>query len=164
MQAPSGASIAGGRRRPVLFAAAFGLAASPFVSRPPALSPSHVGPAGIPPGYEAVALGQIRVTNYTHHETGSRVTSSGYVLKDSDAGRVCAVSRDWWRGLVKPGDLVWVDGYAEPCVALDTMAVFNRKGLRQTRWIDVYKTDRQKALDFGIRRSTAYLLRPSPPR
>lgn len=124
------------------------------------LSTSSVRPAGLPERFEAVPLGQIRVTHYTHHECGSRVTASGHVLKDSDEGRVCAVSRDWWRGLVKPGDLIWIEGHARPCVALDTMALANRNGFPQRRWVDIYFTDRQKALDFGIQRATAYLLRP----
>ena len=140
---------------PVLLAAALLL--------PRLVSPSCVRPSGLSEAVEAIPLGQIRVTKYTHIETGSRVTSSGYVLKDEDEGKVCAVSRDWWRGLIKPGDRVWVSGFAEPCVALDTMALRNRKGFKQTRWIDIYITDRQAGLDFGIRRATAYLQRSRRP-
>lgn len=131
-------------------------AAAPLASSSKRDSPSL---PSFPAGYDVVPLGRVRVTNYTHHECGSRVTSSGHVLKDSDAGRVCAVSRDWWRSKVKPGDLIWVVGYAEPCVALDTMALANRNGFPQRQWIDIYRTDRKKALDFGIRRSAAYLLK-----
>jgi 3D (Asp-Asp-Asp) domain-containing protein len=131
-----------------------------FLGLAPALSTSSVKPEGLPSGFEAVPLGQIRVTKYTHVETGSRQTSSGYVLTDNDRGRVCAISRDWWRKRIKPGDLVWIEGHAQPCVALDTMALTNRKGLPQTRWVDIYITDRQEGLDFGIQRATAYLLRP----
>lgn len=61
---------------------------------------------------------------------------------------------------MKPGDLLWVPGHAEPCRALDSMADANRKGFPQRRWLDIYHTDRRKALDFGIRRAQAYLLRP----
>lgn len=123
------------------------------------VSTSSVRPAGLPARYEASPLGQVRVTHYTHHETGSRTTASGHILTDADAGRVCAISRDWWRGRVKPGDLIWIEGHARPCVAWDTMAFRNRKGLRQTHWVDIYVTDRREALDFGIRRATAYLVR-----
>ena len=125
------------------------------------VSTAMVRPAGLPKGYEAVPLGQIRVTHYTHHETASRLTSSGYVLKDGDEGRVCAISRDWWRKTVKPGDLVWIEGHAQPCRALDTMALRNSKGFAQKRWIDIYYRDRQQAYDFGIHHATAYLLRPA---
>jgi 3D (Asp-Asp-Asp) domain-containing protein len=117
-------------------------------------------PRGLPADWEAKPLGWVRVTRYTHVETHSRLTSSGYVLKDSDENRVCAVSRDWWRSRVKPGDLVWVEGVVQPCVALDTMALTNSKGLAQTRWIDVYTLDPGRALDFGIRHANAYLVRP----
>lgn len=110
--------------------------------------------------YKPVALGRVRVTHYTHHECRSRLTSSGYVLKDSDEGRVCAIGRDWWRKRIKPGDLVYIPGYAEPCVALDTMALRNPKGLPQTHWVDIYFTDRRKAYDFGIQHAQAYLLTP----
>lgn len=122
------------------------------------LSPAGLELPGLPAGWTAVPLGTVRVTHYTHHECGSRLTASGYVLKDEDAGRVCAVSRDWWRGRVRPGDLLWIPGHAEPCRALDSMAAANRKGFPQRRWLDIYHTDRQKALDFGIRRADAYLL------
>lgn len=110
--------------------------------------------------YKPVPLGRVRVTHYTHHECGSRLTASGYVLKNSDAGRVCAVSRDWWRKRIKPGDLIYLPRYGQTCAALDTMALRNPRGLRQTHWIDVYYTDRQKALDFGIQHAQAFLLRP----
>ncbi len=125
------------------------------------VSTAMIQPAGMPRGYEAVPLGQIRVTHYTHHETGSRLTSSGYLLHDSDEGRVCAISRDWWRKSIKAGDLVFIEGQPQPCVARDTMALRNRKGLAQKRWVDVYYTDRQTAYDYGIHHATAYLLRPS---
>jgi hypothetical protein len=128
------------------------------------LSTSSVKPAGLPDGYEAELLGEVRVTHYTHHETGSRLTSSGYVLTDGDAGRVCAISRDWWRTRVKDGDLIWIPGHVEPCRALDTMALRNSKGFRQRHWIDVYHTDRQASLDFGIQRAPAYLLRAAKAR
>ena len=134
-------------------AAAFWAAVQP-------VSTAVVQPKGMPRGYEAVPLGQIRVTHYTHHETGSRLTASGYRLKDSDEGRVCAISRDWWRKRIKPGDLVWIAGQPHPCVARDTMALRNRKGLRQRRWVDVYYTNRRAAYDYGIHHATAYLLRP----
>lgn len=124
------------------------------------VSTSVVRPPGLSERFEAVPLGQVRVTHYTHHECRSRLTSSGYVLKDSDAGKVCAVSRDWWRRRVKPGDLIWVQGFAQPCRAMDTMARANRKGFPQRRWIDVYVTDQKAALDFGIQRATAYVIRP----
>ncbi len=110
--------------------------------------------------YRPVPLGVVRVTHYTHHECHSRLTSSGYVLKDSDEGRVCAIGRDWWRGRIKPGALVYIPDYSTVCVALDTMALRNRKGLPQTHWVDVYYTDREKALDFGIQHAEAYLLTP----
>ena len=76
------------------------------------LSTSEVRPAGLSEEFEAVPLGQIRVTHYTHKECASRITSSGYSLKDEDSGRVCAISRDWWRSKVKPGDLGWIEGHA----------------------------------------------------
>ena len=121
---------------------------------------SEVRPAGLSEEFEALFLGQIRVTHYTHKECASRITSSGYSLKDEDSGRVCAISRDWWRSKIKPGDLVWIEGHAQPCVALDTMALTNRKGFPQRRWVDIYSgPDRQTALDFGIKRATAYLIK-----
>lgn len=135
------------------------LAAALSLAGPGPLSTSVIRPVGLPDGYEAVPLGMVRVTHYTHVECGSRVTSSGYVLKDSDEGRVCAISRDWWRSRVKPGDLVWIVGHAQPCLALDTMALRNSKGFAQKRWVDIYYTDRQTALDFGIKKAPAYLLR-----
>lgn len=125
------------------------------------VSTANLRPKGLSAAYEAIPLGEIRVTKYTHIETHSRLTSSGHILTDADEGKVCAISRDWWRKTVKPGDLIWISGYAQPCKALDTMALRNPKGLRQLRWVDIYITDRQKGLDFGIRRSTAYLLRPT---
>ena len=141
------------RTKRLLVVAALWLAVQP-------VSTAMVRPAGLPARYEAVPLGQIRVTHYTHHETASRLTSSGYLLKDSDEGQVCAISRDWWRKTVKPGDLIWIEGHATPCRALDTMALRNSKGLAQRRWVDIYHVDRQKAYDFGIQHATAYLLRP----
>ena len=108
--------------------------------------------------FQWIPLGTVRVTQYTHIECHGRLTSSGYVLKNEDENRVCAIGRDWWRKKIHPGDLVWVDGYAEPCVALDTMALKNRKGLPQTRWIDIYVTDPVKGLNFGIRHAKAYHL------
>ena len=122
------------------------------------VSTAGVAPAGVPAGYEALPLGQVRVTHYTHHECHSRLTASGYVLKNADAGRVCAISRDWWRGRVKSGDLVLIEGQGT-CVARDSMADANRNGFAQRRWVDVYYTNRQKALDFGIQRATAYVLK-----
>lgn len=124
------------------------------------LGTSVVRPIGLPEHWEAEPLGWVRVTQYTHVETHSRDTSSGYALKDNDEGLVCAISRDWWRSRVKPGDLVWVAGFAQPCVALDTMARRNSKGFAQTRWIDIYVNDRARGLEFGIRSSSAYLIRP----
>lgn len=111
-----------------------------------------------------ISLGTVRVTQYTHVECHGRLTSSGYVLKNEDENRVCAVSRDLWHKKIHPGDLVWVDDYAEPCVALDTMALRNHKGFPQTHWIDIYVTDPAKGLDFGIRHAQAfYLPRQSRP-
>jgi 3D (Asp-Asp-Asp) domain-containing protein len=124
------------------------------------VSTAVVRPHGLPKGYDAEPLGTVRVTHYTHHECGQRLTASGYTLKDEDEGRVCAVSRDWWRGRVKNGALIWIEGHSQPCVAKDSMADANRKGFKQRRWFDIYHTDRQKALDFGIQKRTAYLLRP----
>lgn len=122
------------------------------------VSTSTIRPPGLGSGYEAIPLGRVRVTKYTHHE-GGPITATGHRLKPEDEGKLCAVSRDWWKSVVKPGDQVWVVGHAQPCVALDTMAIKNRKGLRQRRWVDIYITDRRKGLDFGIQRSTAYLIR-----
>jgi len=135
------------------------LAVSLLLSRPLPLMTTALAPAGLPDGFEAVPLGWVRVTNYTHVESRSRVSSSGYVLQDEDAYLACAIGRDWWRSRVKPGDLIWVEGYARPCVALDTMAIKNRKGFPQTRWVDIYMADPVKGLAFGIRRSSAYLLK-----
>lgn len=112
------------------------------------------------PGRNMAPLGQVRVTHYTHHE-GGRITASGYTLRDSDAGRVCAVSRDWWGGRVKRFDVIWLEKYNQKCVIMDTMATSNRKGLRQTKWIDVYGSDVESALDFGIQHSNAYLIKSS---
>lgn len=134
------------------------LAAACLLLQPPPVSPGASRPSGLPDGYEAVPLGEVRVTQYTHVECRSRLTASGHVLRDADQGKVCAVSRDWWRKRVKPGDLIWVTGYAQPCKALDTMALRNAKGLAQTRWIDIYVTDPIGGLAFGIRRAPAYLL------
>ena len=103
-------------------------------------------------------LGRVRVTNYTHFE-GGRITASGYVLRNRDAGRVCAVSRDWWGGKVKPFDMVWLKDLNQTCVVMDTMAISNSKGLLQTHWFDIYKTDKSLALDFGIQHSRAYLIK-----
>lgn len=123
------------------------------------VSTSVIRPEGVPAGYDAVPLGQVRVTHYTHHECGQRLTASGYVLKDEDEGKVCAISRDWWRGRIKNGDLIWIEGHGQPCRAKDSMADANRKGFKQRRWFDIYHTNRQKALDFGIQKRTAYLLK-----
>lgn len=139
--------------------AVLALSAALFGAAPAAPGMTAFRPAGLPSGWDARPLGWVRVTQYTHVETRSRVTATGYVLKDRDAGLVCAVSRDWWRSRVKPGELVWVDGYAKPCVALDTMALANAKGFPQTRWVDIYMTDPVKALDFGIRHASAYVVR-----
>ncbi len=129
----------------------------------PPLSTAQIRPAGLSAAFEAIPLGPVRVTQYTHVECRSRTTASGYELQDSDEGKVCAVSRDWWKSRVQPGDLIWVEGYAKPCVALDSMADANRKGFPQRRWIDIYVTNPVAGLDFGIRRSTAYLIRPRAP-
>ncbi|MBI4349053.1 MAG: hypothetical protein HY553_19600 [Elusimicrobia bacterium] len=141
-------------------AVSVGVSAALLCAGPGDLSTSVVRPAGLSPRWEAEPLGWVRVTNYTHVETNSRLTSSGYVLKDEDEGLVCAISRDWWRSKVKPGDLIWVTGFAQPCVALDTMALFNPKGLAQTRWVDIYVKDPVRGLAFGIQKSSAYILRP----
>lgn len=130
---------------------------------PPPLSTTIVRPDGLSESFEAVPLGQVRVTKYTHVECRSRLTASGHVLSDVDSGRVCAVSRDWWRSKVKPGDVLWIPGYAAPCTALDTMALANRKGLAQTHWIDIYITDPKTGLEFGIQHGMAYLIRPRRP-
>lgn len=124
------------------------------------LGTSVVRPEGLPKDWEVEPLGWVRVTNYTHVETRSRLTSSGYTLKNEDEGLVCAISRDWWRERVQPGDLVWVAGFAHPCAALDTMALANSKGFPQTRWIDIYIKDPARGLEFGIQKSSAYLLKP----
>lgn len=102
-------------------------------------------------------LGRVRVTNYTHYE-GGRLTASGYVLQDRDAGRVCAVGRDWWGGRVKPFDTIWLKEFNQTCVAMDTMAIANSRGLKQTTWVDIYYTDRTAAMDFGIQHAEAYLI------
>lgn len=137
-----------------------GVAALLLVAAPRDPGSSMDRPIGLPSAWEAEPLGWVRVTNYTHVETRSRLTSSGYVLKDEDEGLVCAISRDWWRSKVMPGDLVWVTGFAQPCVALDTMALANSKGFPQTRWVDIYIKDPARGLQFGIRKSSAYLIRP----
>lgn len=141
-------------------AVSVGLSAALLYAASGELSTSVVRPAGLPAQWEAEPLGWVRVTNYTHVETNSRLTSSGYTLNDEDEGLVCAISRDWWRKRVMPGDLVWVTGFAQPCVALDTMALFNRKGLAQTRWVDIYVKDPVRGLAFGIQKSSAYIVRP----
>jgi 3D (Asp-Asp-Asp) domain-containing protein len=103
-------------------------------------------------------LGIVHVTRYTHHE-GGRLTASGYVLKDADEDRVCAVSRDWWKHRIMPGDLVFVAGFRQPCVVLDTMAVANRNGKVQLHWVDLYLTSVERGLEFGIQRRHAWLQR-----
>lgn len=114
--------------------------------------------SGIPPATVREPLGVVHVTRYTHNE-GGRLTASGYYLKDSDQDKVCAVSRDWWKHSITPGDLVFVDGFVQPCVVLDTMAVANRKGKRQLHWIDLYSTSVEHSLDFGIQHRKAWLVR-----
>lgn len=136
------------------------LAVALLNAAPGDLGTSVVRPKGLPAAWEAESLGWVRVTQYTHVETRSRVTSSGYILKDADEGVACAISRDWWRSRVKPGDLVWVEGFAQPCAALDTMALRNPRGFPQTRWVDIYVTDPARGLEFGIKRSSAYLIKP----
>ncbi len=142
-------------------AVSLALSAALLNAAPGDLGTSVVRPLGLPAQWEAEPLGWVRVTQYTHVETNSRLTSSGYVLKDRDEGLVCAISRDWWRSRVKPGDLVWVTGFAQPCAALDTMATHNPKGLAQTRWVDIYVKDPVKGLAFGIQHSSAYLVHPT---
>lgn len=144
-------------RSSLLILAVLGLCA------PRPLSTTIVRPAGLSESFEAVPLGQVRVTQYTHVECRSRVTASGHILSPRDSGRVCAVSRDWWRSKVKAGDVLWIPGYAQPCVALDTMALANRKGLAQTRWIDIYITDPKTGLEFGIQHGMAYVIRARRP-
>lgn len=139
------------------------LAASLLNAVPAAPGAGVFRPAGLSAGWDAEPLGWVRVTRYTHVETHTRMTASGHVLQDRDEGRVCAISRDWWRSRVAPGDLVWVEGSAEPCAALDTMALVNAKGFPQTRWIDVYVRDPARALDFGLRHANAYIVRRRNP-
>jgi 3D (Asp-Asp-Asp) domain-containing protein len=140
-------------------AAAIMLAVVLLTAAPAAPGVQSFRPAGLSDEWDAEPLGWVRVTQYTHVETHSRLTASGHVLQDADEGRVCAISRDWWRRRVKAGDLVWVDGFKEPCTALDTMALANAKGFPQTRWIDVYVRDPERALDFGIQHANAYIVR-----
>ncbi len=106
-------------------------------------------------------LGVVRVTRYTHHDDPQfgRWTASGYILKDSDEGKVCAVSRDWFRTRVKVNDVVWIEGFQRPCVVKDTMGLRNRKGFLQTKWFDVYITDVKRGLAFGIQKRRAYIVR-----
>lgn len=107
--------------------------------------------------YAFIPLGLVRVTKYTHHE-GGWWTSSGYRMKEEDAMRVCAISRDWWRRRVKPGDVIQVDGVT--CRALDTMALKNRKGFRQRKWIDVFNgSNVEESLDYGIQKHQAYIVK-----
>lgn len=106
-------------------------------------------------GFEAESLGQVRVTRYSHFE-GGRLTASGYILKDSDDGKVCAVGRDWFRVSIKVDDKIWVEGFKEPCVVKDTMAIRNHKGLLQNKWVDVYIPDPVEGLKFGIQKRRAY--------
>lgn len=107
-------------------------------------------------------LGLVHVTRYTHHE-GGRVTASGYVLKDADEDHVCAVSRDWWKHRIQPGDLVFVAGFQQPCVVLDTMARANSRGKVQLHWVDIYLTSVARGLDFGIQRRRAWLQKRTRP-
>jgi 3D (Asp-Asp-Asp) domain-containing protein len=107
-----------------------------------------------------IPLGVVTVTQYTHIEGGgNRVTSSGYVLTDADAGRVCAISRDLLGKVVRVGDVVHVVGYAEPCIAYDKMGDHNRSGEKQRQWIDIYNADYKDALRFGRQRTVAYIVR-----
>jgi hypothetical protein len=104
-----------------------------------------------------IPLGMVRVTKYTHNE-GGWWTSSGYRMKEKDAMSVCAISRDWWRRRVKPGDAIQVDGII--CRALDTMALKNRKGFRQRKWIDIFNGSKvEESLDYGIQKHQAYIVK-----
>jgi hypothetical protein len=104
-----------------------------------------------------VPLGLVRVTKYTHFE-GGWWTSSGYRMKEKDAMQVCAISRDWWRRKVKPGDVIQVDGVT--CLALDTMAKKNRKGFRQRKWIDLFNGSKvEESLDYGIQKHQAFIVK-----
>ena len=103
-------------------------------------------------------LGVVRVTKYTHNE-GGRITASGYYLKDRDQGKLCAVSRDWFRKKVKVWDVIYLEHFNQTCIVVDTMALQNSKGFKQTKWVDVYHTSVEEALEFGIQRSKAYLVR-----
>lgn len=107
-------------------------------------------------------LGVVHITRYTHHE-GGRLTASGYVLKDSDEDRVCAVSRDLWKHKVHAGDMVHIDGFKQPCVVLDTMAIANSRGKKQLRWVDVYLTSVRQGLQFGIQNRRAWLQKKTGP-
>jgi len=72
---------------------------------------------------------------------------------------VCAISRDWWRKKVRPGDVVMIDGVVT-CRALDTMALKNRKGFRQRKWIDVFNgSNVEESLDYGIQKHQAYIVK-----
>jgi len=105
-----------------------------------------------------ISLGIVRVTKYTHNE-GGWWTSSGYRMKESDRMQVCAISRDWWRKKVRPGDVVMIDGVVT-CRALDTMALKNRKGFRQRKWIDVFNgSNVEESLDYGIQKHQAYIVK-----
>jgi 3D (Asp-Asp-Asp) domain-containing protein len=111
-------------------------------------------------GFAPVDLGIVTATNYTHIEgTWGRATASGYTLKDSDSLRVCAISRDWWRGRVMPGDYIYLQDLGIMCQALDSMGDVNENGFKQRKWIDVYRTDYDAALAFGMKESRAWLLR-----
>ena len=105
-----------------------------------------------------ISLGIVRVTKYTHFE-GGWWTSSGYRMKEKDAMQVCAISRDWWRKKVRPGDTVMVEGVVT-CQALDTMALKNRKGFRQRRWVDIFNGSKvEESLNYGIQKHQAYIVK-----
>jgi len=105
-----------------------------------------------------IPLGEVRVTRYTHFE-GGKVTASGYILKPEDKDVICAVGRDWFKKTILVGDKLQIEGFSRPCNVQDTMAIANRKGLKQTRWVDIYHTDVKDALKFGIQRRRAYLIK-----
>jgi 3D (Asp-Asp-Asp) domain-containing protein len=129
------------------------LAVSYFRSQPPEYKPNWNGGEG-----QLQPLGMVNVTRYTHNE-GGRITASGYYLKNEDDGKVCAISRDWWKSKVQPGDMVFLEGFIQPCVALDTMATHNRNGYAQKTWVDVYHPDVANALRFGIQRRRAWMVK-----
>lgn len=104
-------------------------------------------------------LGIVRVTKYTHNE-GGRWTASGYYLKDSDNGTVCAASRDLWKKKIQPGDVVVIEAFGVVCEVLDTMADKNSKGFKQRNWIDIYTADLNEARLHGIQKASAQLYRP----